>query len=41
LASLIAQHATSIETVDPELTLQGLRIVYERNTARGDGRSKT
>lgn len=41
LAPLIAQHAASIEAVDPELTLQGLRIVYERNTARAETRSKT
>ncbi|HTM46670.1 MAG TPA: type III pantothenate kinase [Polyangiaceae bacterium] len=31
LAPLIAGHAKSIEAVDPELTLQGLRLVYERN----------
>ncbi len=32
LASLIASEADSITTVDPLLTLAGLRILYERNT---------
>jgi type III pantothenate kinase len=31
LAELIAPHARTITTVDPELTLQGLRLVWERN----------
>ncbi|MBW2524120.1 MAG: type III pantothenate kinase [Deltaproteobacteria bacterium] len=30
-APLIAEQSTSIERVDPNLTLDGLRIVYERN----------
>ena len=31
LAELIAPHATTIERVDPHLTLEGLRVVWERN----------
>jgi len=31
LAELIAPHSATITTVDPELTLQGLRLVWERN----------
>ncbi|MCB9588133.1 MAG: type III pantothenate kinase [Polyangiaceae bacterium] len=34
LATLIAQHTTSLETVDDTLTLYGLRILHERNTSR-------
>jgi len=33
LAGLIAPHARTISAVDPELTLHGLRIVWERNRA--------
>jgi type III pantothenate kinase len=31
LAELIAPHSQTITSVDPELTLQGLRLVWERN----------
>jgi type III pantothenate kinase len=31
LAELIAPHSQTITAVDPELTLQGLRLVWERN----------
>jgi type III pantothenate kinase len=31
LADLIAPHSQTISAVDPELTLQGLRLVWERN----------
>ena len=31
LADLIAPHSKTITAVDPELTLQGLRLVWERN----------
>jgi type III pantothenate kinase len=35
LAPLIAQHTQSIQSVDPELTLVGLRLIYQRNK-KGD-----
>jgi type III pantothenate kinase len=34
LADLIAPHARTIEHVDPLLTLEGLRLVWERNSGR-------
>ena len=36
LAELIAKHSTTVGSVDINLTLEGLRLLYERN-ARGDG----
>jgi type III pantothenate kinase len=32
MASIIAKHSKRIESVDPDLTLQGLRILHERNS---------
>jgi type III pantothenate kinase len=32
LAQLVVKHATRVEAVDPDLTLDGLRILYERNS---------
>jgi type III pantothenate kinase len=50
LAPLVAKHTTSIQEVCPNLTLEGLRLIYERNlrvsqsatgAARRSGRSET
>jgi type III pantothenate kinase len=38
LAELIAPHTATIERVDPELTLDGLRLVWELNQDGGNGR---
>jgi len=35
LADLIAPHTKTITEVDPQLTLHGLRLVWERSTSRG------
>jgi hypothetical protein len=32
MAPLIAPHAPSIEVVEPMLTLEGLRLLHERNS---------
>ena len=37
LADLIAPHATTVERVDPFLTLEGLRLVWERNEDQRTG----
>lgn len=36
MAELVAPETSAIETIDPYLNLDGLRVIYERNTARGD-----
>jgi type III pantothenate kinase len=38
LANLIALEAHSIERVEPYLTLEGLRLIYERNAGSGERR---
>jgi type III pantothenate kinase len=37
LATLVAKHARSIQEVCPELTLEGLRLIYERNRRTSGG----
>lgn len=36
-ASTVVRHCRGVQTVDPALTLNGLRIVYDRNAGRSDG----
>ncbi len=36
LATMIARGTDMIQTVDPDLTLEGLRLIYERNRDGGD-----
>jgi type III pantothenate kinase len=38
LASIIAKHSKRIESVDPDLTLHGLRLLHERNSEPAVGR---
>jgi type III pantothenate kinase len=38
LAELIAPHTETVDHVEPWLTLEGLRIVYERNVGTGGPR---
>jgi type III pantothenate kinase len=33
LAGLVAKETSAIDLVDPDITLQGLRIIYERNVS--------
>ncbi len=38
LASLVAKHTRKVQNVDPNLTLEGLRILHERNASGPEGR---
>ena len=40
LAPMIAKHSETIEKVDPDLTLHGLRIIYEMNGGAGPAKPK-
>ncbi len=35
MAHIIAPHSTCIQTIEPRLTLDGLRIIYEKNSTNG------
>lgn len=35
MAHIIAPHSTCIQTIEPRLTLDGLRIIYEKNNTNG------
>jgi hypothetical protein len=35
MATVIAKHSKRIGSVDPDLTLQGLRLLHERNSDAG------
>jgi type III pantothenate kinase len=39
LAAVVAKHTTKIQEVDPNLTLEGLRILHERNASSSEARS--
>jgi type III pantothenate kinase len=41
LAAAIAPHSETIQKVDPNLTLHGLRIIFEARSVRAAGRRKT
>lgn len=36
-AGMVASHCRRVEVIDPNLTLNGLRIIYDRNAGRTDG----
>jgi type III pantothenate kinase len=40
LAPLIVKHTETVHEVDEHLTLEGLRLLYERNSARDPGKSR-
>ena len=40
LAHLIGSESASVESVEPFLTLEGLRIIFEKNRSQTDGPQK-